>query len=398
MNMLSSINQDLMVTYGVNATHLGMLSSYYFLANLIFLLPAGQLLDRFSVRTLIVLAMSVCIMGTIVFAFTTEFWVAALCRFLTGIGSAFCFLGSIRIASRWFPPAKMAFVSGIIVTMAMIGGWIAQTPMSLLVAATNWRTALFVDAAIGVVFLLLIVIIVRDYPPGGAKLYQREHDQLHKQGLCQSIRQTYFRKQNWMGGIYTSMMNLPLFLLGGLWGSLYLAQVLGYDRSQASSITGMIFLGTVIGSPLAGLLSDKMGRRKTPMLIGAVISFLLMMVLIYYPAMSYPALLFTFFLLGLITSTQVISYPTITESNSHALTASAVSVISLCAISGGAIFEPLYGWLMDLGWIGNIQNGMHVYSHSDFHRAMFIMPVGIVVAFIAAMNLKETYCQQQDKE
>lgn len=124
MNMLSSLNQDLMAAFDVDATRLGILSSTYFYANVIFLLPAGQLLDRYSTRTIILIALSLCVLGTYLFSLTDSLWIAAFFRFVTGIGSAFCFLSSIRLASRWFPANHMALISGLIVTMAMLGGWV----------------------------------------------------------------------------------------------------------------------------------------------------------------------------------------------------------------------------------------------------------------------------------
>ncbi len=88
-------------------------------------------------------------MGIVSFALTTSIFWASLFRFLTGIGSAFCFLSVISLATRWFPSARLALVTGVIVTIAMLGGIAAQTPLMLLQHMVGWRNALVIDAAVG---------------------------------------------------------------------------------------------------------------------------------------------------------------------------------------------------------------------------------------------------------
>ena len=159
MNMFNAISESLMQAFAINATGLSRMSAFYFVANVIFLFPAGALLDRFSSRAVILTSLLVCIVGTGLFATAYSYNAATFYRFLTGIGSAFCFLSVIRLATRWFHPKQLAFVIGMVVTVAMLGGVVAQKPLSLLVAALGWRNAIFVDAGIGFFILLAIFFI-----------------------------------------------------------------------------------------------------------------------------------------------------------------------------------------------------------------------------------------------
>lgn len=397
MLCLNSMNSDLMAAFHINATQLGWLSSVYFISNVLFLFPAGQLIDRFPVKRLIVIAMSLCILGTLAFSYSPFFSLALIFRFITGIGSAFCFLCSMRLASRWFLPHRMALVSGCIVTMAMFGGWLAQAPFSALVSLVGWRHALLFDAGFGAVLLSLILLIVREYPSEASVLYAADHQQLHRLGWVASMKKAYGRKQNWLCGFYTDFMNLPIFLLGGLWGGLYLMQIQHLPKMAATHVAGMLFFGTIIGAPLVGFISDKLSRRKLPMLIGAIVSLLLISMLIYMQ-LSLTALTIIFFLLGLTTSTQVLSYPTVTESNPHALTAMSVSVVSFSVISGGALFEPLFGWLMDLKWNHTVINGLNIYSNADLYRGLWIMPIAFILAGFIGSAIRETFCEPLDEK
>jgi MFS family permease len=138
-NMFASIADNIMYDFSIQVDKMAYLSSIYYLSNVVFLFVAGMMLDRFSAKKTMVFAMLLCVCGTFVLAHTESFYIALLCRFVTGIGSAFCFLGPIRIASRWFPPSRMALVTGVIVTIAMTGGMLAQYPLTKMVLYFGWR-------------------------------------------------------------------------------------------------------------------------------------------------------------------------------------------------------------------------------------------------------------------
>jgi MFS family permease len=70
-----------------------------------------------------------------------------------------------------------------------------------------------------------------------------------------------------------------------------------------------------------------------------------------------------------------------------------VSVVSFSAISGYAIFQPLFGWLIDLNWNHQMVDNKPVYLPQDFHLALLIIPLGFIIAFIASLLIRETYCK-----
>jgi MFS family permease len=317
-------------------------------------------------------------------------------RFLTGIGSAFCFLSVIRLSTRWFPAARMALVIGIVVTMAMIGGMAAQTPLTLLAQAVSWRSALFIDASFGVIIFAVIAWFVVDYPPSHHEQHQFERQQISQMGYWKSMGLAFLKMQNWFGGIYVCLMNLPISLLGGIWGVLYLVNAHQLSRLDATYITSMLFLGTIIGGPISGWLSDRICLRRLPMIVGAIISLALILIIMLVPQLSMLSLLLLFLAIGLSTSTQIIGYPTVAENSIPAITAMSVSVVNITVMSGQAIFQPIFGRLMDLHAKLHHQV-VGVYIGSDFSWAMLIIPVGFIIALLAVFNLRETYCRRRDE-
>jgi MFS family permease len=395
LNLFNAISVDLMRDFNLNATELGHLSSMYFYANALFLFPAGMMLDRYSTKKLLLFAVALCTVGTFIFGIAHSFQLAAFGRFLVGWGASFCFLSCIRISSRWFPPQKMAFVTGIIVTIAMLGGLVAQTPFAVLCHLVGWRNAVLIDASLGVIIALAIRFMVQDRPPGSHEEVQAEKIALKNLGFWPSLRLVLLNKYNWLGGVYTSLLNLPVFLLGALWGINYLVQVHHLTAVEASYATTVFFLGVIFGSPVFGWFSDYIGRRVMPMVVGAIVSIVVILVLMYTPDLSMTSLIGLFFLIGFVTSSQVLSYPAIAELNPSMLTSTAVSVCSVLIMSSGFIFQPLFGWTMGLSWDGTMVNGAPVYSAHDFLNAMLVMPIAFVIGLVVALLIKETYCKSQ---
>jgi MFS family permease len=395
LNLFNAIAVELMQDFGLNAPQLGQLASMYFYANAVFLFPAGLLVDRFSTKKLLLIAIILSTIGTFMFGLAETYLVAAVGRFMVGTGASFCFLSCVRLASRWFPPSKMAFVTGMVVTMAMLGGLVAQTPFEILSSYMGWRHAVLVDGLLGILVAIAIAFIVKDRPPGSHDEVHADRAQLKKLGFWRSVVLVLKNKNNWCGGLYTSLLNLPVFLLGALFGIHYLVQVHHLTDAEASYATTLFFVGVIFGSPLFGWISDHLGRRVLPMMVGAVLSLIVILILMYVPNLSLGSLMGLFFLIGFVTSAQVLSYPTIAELNPPILTSTAVSVASVSIMVSGAIVQPLFGWLMELHWDHTVVNNVPMYSPQDFLNAMLIMPISFVIGLVIAWMIKETFCKSQ---
>jgi MFS family permease len=388
--MFNAIDPSLMQDFHVKATELGKISAAYLIATLIFMFPAGMLLDRFSTRKIILTAMSLCVCGTILFSFSQSVHMAMLGRFITGIGGSFPLLCCLRLASRWFPPKRLALVSGLAVTIMMLGGVVGQTPMTFLTEILGWRNALRIDALVGASVIILMYFTIVDFPSKAMENTFKQEAGL-RPNLKKSILQIIGRIPNWLFGIYTCLLNLPVMLLGAVWGSLFLVQVHHFTAMQASYVTSMIFFGTIVGAPTVGLISDAMKRRKLPMMLFGVVSVLTVLTIMYTPAANLTEMLVLFFVLGFVTSSQVLTYPAIVESNPHHQTGAALGFASVIILGPISFFQPFFGWLMDLGWKGQIINGVAQYSAKDYHAGFLIFPIAFMVGMLAIIGVRETY-------
>jgi MFS family permease len=388
-NMFASIAANIMQDYHIQADKMGYLSSIYYLSNVIFLFVAGMVLDRFSIKNTILIAMFLCVLSTFILAYSHSYYVALFCRFVTGIGSAFCFLGPVRLASHWFPPKRMALVTGAIVTVAMTGGMIAQYPLTKLVAYVGWRQAVLDVGILGFVILVVMFFGIKERPHA---LVKTETAPIN---VLSAAKKAYLNTQYLRAAFYTSLMNMAIAVFGAMMGTLYLEQRLDIGSGQAAMVNGMLFLGAIIGSPLVGWISDKTGLRLLPMKAGVIASLLILLAVLYLPV-SVNQMAFLFFLLGLFTSAQVISYALVAESSSPLMTATAVSVISILTQGGCLVYQNLYSSLLTHYGDMHLVSGVPVYSLQAYQYAAIILPIGLLIAFFMLFGLKETYCRQAE--
>lgn len=389
MNSFDPLNADLRAAFNVNAFQISNLSAMYFYANVLFLIPAGLLLDRMSTKRLLQMAILVCIIGNIIFASTHSFDVAKICRFVIGMASTFCLLSTTLLTARWIPPRHAGLVMGLVVTMAMLGGSIAQQLPYLVTWFGSWRYAIVAIASLGVLFFFIISALVRDYPKDFAKTMA--HDKkLIEAGFWKNFSLTIRNHQIWLSGLYTSFINLTVMIIGALWGANYLEVAHGVPAMQASFVVTMIFFGLIIGSPLFGLISDSLGRRKLPMIIGGILNTLCILVILNF-TLSYHALILAFLLLGVFSSSQILTYPVIMESVPSHIVASSESLSAVLIMGGGALFQPLFGFILN-----RLSDGSGNYSAEDFHHAMLILPITFLIATLLACLLKETFCQRME--
>lgn len=386
LNVFDVINQPLRDDFHIDAQQLSGMSSMFLWGNILFLLPAGVILDRFSVRWVILSAMLVCLLGTIGFALTSSFYWASFFHFLSGIGNAFSFLACVVLVSRWFPPRRQALVVGCLVTMAFIGGMMAHTPFAYLTTAYGWRHALLFDGFLGVFLLIWMLCFVKDRP----KTMKNPVD-TNAPTSSSHFLQALMNSQNWLAGIYTCCLNLPIMVICALWGASYLQVVHRMTELASSNIVSLIFLGSIVGCPLAGWLSDRAGRRKPLMIVGAFFTLLTLLPLMMGWVLSETTLSLLCFLLGFFTSTQVISYPFIAESNRSEQVGLATALASILIMGGAGIGQLLFGWLMQY------HTGLlsQTYTTADFQFAMWMFPMAALVALLAVLLSRETYCKEK---
>lgn len=364
----------------------GNFAGTFLYGTVLLLIPAGLLLDKLSVRKLIISMIALVVLCTLGLTYTNNVYIAMILRFITGIAHCVAFMAPLRLAPRWFPSRQLALVSGLLVAFAVFGGWMSGAPMLGLINAFGVKTAMLSNVFLGLVILILAVLFIRDFPED----YVDPAGSGETLSLARGLKLVVRNKQNWLSGLYIGLLNLSVLLLGAVWGTTYLKIVNpGFSETTFTGIVGMIFIGTMIGSPLCGWISDRIKSRKKAMLGGSVLSLIIMLIIIFPPSTNAALFYVLFFLLGIITAAQSIGYPVIAESNEDKILGTANGLAAVVLMGIGAIGQPLFGFLVKL--FGGGPDATTEQVQAAFQTSIWIMPIAFVGAIICAILLRESF-------
>jgi sugar phosphate permease len=306
---------------------------------------------------------------------------------LMAVAGSFGFAGSLKLAVNWISKRYLAQGIALVSSMGLLGGLVVQIPLSYSIAMVGWRHSLYGVALIGITIFVLIYFIVENHP----KTTETASIKIitSKMSFADKFKLAFINKQNLFCSIYSGLMNLPIFMLGAMWGVVYLMNVNHVSELAASTTCTMIFLGTLLGCPFLGFIADKFSCHIRLMKIGALFALALILIIMFYPTQSLMVLIISYFALGAITSTQTLSYPTVIESNPKNISSSATSVISMMTMVGGAVSQPLFGFILHLSSHDTLIEASHGYQ-----RAMGILPCAFMIAFISSLYIKDANNQK----
>lgn len=364
----------------------GNFAGTFLYGTVLLLIPIGLLLDKVSVKKVIVGSIIVVILSVLGLTYTTNVHLAMVLRFITGIAHCVAFMAPFRLAPRWFPSRQLAQVSGLLIAFGVFGGWVSGGPMLAIINSMGGQTAMLMNVGLGVIILLTAIVFLKDFPEGEAP----SEDNNESLSILEGLKIAARNKQNWLAGSFIGLLNLAVLLLGAVWGTTYL-KIINPDFSETTftGIIGMIFIGTIVGSPLSGLISDKLKSRKKAMIGGAVISLAIMLIIIFPPSTSASLFYVLFFLLGLITASQSVGYPVIAESNEDKVLGTASGLSSMVLMGMGAIGQPLFGKLVAM--FGDGDNATALEMQNAFQTAIWIMPIAFILAILCAVFTTETF-------
>ncbi|CZG11854.1 putative glucarate transporter [Legionella pneumophila] len=382
-----------MKTFGVTGQGFGVISAFYFYAYAPTQLPAGVLYDRYGPRKLMTFAIVLCAFGSAFFASTDSVFTACIGRFLIGIGSAFSFIGVLVLISRWFPPYYFAILAGVAQLMSSVGAMFGEMPLAALIDLVGWRSASFILAGVGFLLAILFWVFIRDYPHQQNQTIPDHYLRDEWKRLVAVCKHAY----TWIIGGYAFAIWTPIAVFAALWGVPFLQEKFQVSVVAASGLCSMIWLGIGVGSPLLGWLSDKLESRRIALIISAVLGLIATLIILYWSELSYNWAYVVLFVLGLGAGGQTVSFAVVKENNTPELVGTASGFNNLSVLIGGAIFQPLVGYILQQTGSWRIVNGAHVYSISSYQTALLVMPICFLASLlIATFLLKESHPARRD--
>ena len=342
-----------------------------------FSLVAGAAMDRLGPRRLVPFAAFTVGVGALLFASGNN-QVASVGRFLQGAGGVFALVGAIYIASKNFPASQAATLIGATQMFGMAGGSAGQFIVGPLIGrGVAWNHFWIGMGIAGLLIGVLLYFLtpdeeVADQPAGWLKTSAKAFG-------------TVFRNpQSILCGLIAGLLFIPTTIFDMIWGVRYLQEAHGLNYGSAVMRSAAVPFGWIIGCPLLGFISDRIGRRKPVIVGGAVVLFACLAWILYGKIDVFPPYVIGL-VAGLASGAAMLPYSVIKEANPPQFGGTATGVINFLNFTFSALLGPVFG-----GILLRVSGGAAQMELEHYQAAFVPLLYGVAVAIVLALVLKET--------
>jgi MFS family permease len=379
---------ELMRQFSISADKFGVIISLYYIAYTPMQVVVGVMTDLYGPRYILSFAVIVCTIGSFLFAIADNLYLAGAGRFLIGFGSAFAFVSALKLASIWLPLNRFALFAGLVTALGMVGGMVGAIGLTHLVKVVGWKATVYGGSILGAILTPIIWMVIRDKQEASAT---KQSSKIAYKETFYGLKVILFNWQAWAAGLVGCVLYMSLSVFAELWGIPFLKEVYHLDPNQAAVTVSMVFLGWLIGAPLTGWISDRIQKRRFPLLFGCILSAIAISWVIYFPNTPLILVKVLLFLFGVFSSIEVVCFAVGRETSPRHVSGAAVSFINLLVMLGGMAFQPLVGKFLDMNWAGQMEQGIRVYGVHGYQIALSILPISMVVGVLLTLVMRESF-------
>jgi MFS family permease len=156
----------------------------------------------------------------------------------------------------------------------------------------------------------------------------------------------------------------------------------------------MLLVAWAVGSPFFGAISDRLGRRKSPYILGCAVAAIGWGLLLFVAPQPLHWLILLILVTGFASGCMIISFAYVKESVPPDLTGTVSGLINMGVIMGPTLLQPAVGWMLDRRWGGQTLNGARIYDLDAFRIGFSLMFGWMVLASLLLFFTRETNCRQ----
>src|SRR6516164_7515424 len=370
---------ELTNAFGVNALGVSAIVGMFYYGYSPFSLVAGTSMDRFGAKRVIPIGAAVVGIGALLFG-TGNVALANIGRFLQGAGGAFALIGAVYLITKNFPASVAASLIGATQMFGMAGGSAGQFLVGpIITSGVSWDRFWIYAGCLGLLISgVLLVLLPKEIPKA------RASGSGAFSSLLRSLGKVFRNPQSLLCGFIVGLLFIPTTILGMTWGVRFLQEARGREFEAAVTLAAAIPLGWMIGCPLLGFISDRLGRRK-PVIFGGALVLLALVAWILFGVPEVFRGAPVGIIMGIASGAAMLPYPVIKEANPPELGGTATGVINFLNFTFSALLSPVFGWMLVQVSEGSDQMNLKHYQ-AGFQPLLY----GILLALVLTCFLKET--------
>ncbi|MEA9391887.1 MFS transporter [Acerihabitans sp. TG2] len=270
-----TVAKSALVDLGISPTELGMIGSALFFTYAIGKLVNGFIADHANVVRFMSLGLLLSAGMNFMMGSTTNALLLALFWGINGWAQSMGVGPCVVSLARWYGNKERGTFYSIWSTAHNIGEAISYIVIAAVIAGFGWRFGYFTTTALGVAGTVLILLGMCDSPqsagyPSIGVIRNEPDNPSHERGSV--LKNQLWSLHNpalWTLAMASAFMYIDRYAINS-WGVFFLQQAKHYTTIEASSIIGVNAVAGIIGTIVAGMLSDRFFPRNRSIMAGII--------------------------------------------------------------------------------------------------------------------------------
>jgi MFS family permease len=345
---------------------------------------SGPLLDRLGARKVLLPAILLVALGVFVFANAESFKMLLLSQVLIAVGACTGFVGAGYVGGKWFGMATFSFMFGLVQFSASLFSAFNQAALSWALKFFQWHQLFNIVGVAGVVLFLAAVVWLRDPEPVYAPS-PREFGSFFAD-VGQSLLGVARIPHVWMASAFGSLCFGVMLGLGVVWGpKLLIAR--GHAANTAGIAASFLWLGLAAGCVVTPWISDRLKRRKLPVLLGIAIQIIALALLLYAKPTDSGEDIVLCFMFGFGNSAHMLAFSTSGDVVEPRYIATSAAIVNGMMFILGGVMISRPGVRIGLGLQEHIVPGSMALAQFAARPLL----LAVCIAFVIALLMRETY-------
>ncbi|MCC2315566.1 MFS transporter [Cellulomonas xiejunii] len=244
-------------------------------------IPAGQLLDRFGPRALIVTGSAVMAIGQGLLAVADDVPTALAARALIGGGDAAIFISACRLIAQWFPARRAPVMVQVTGLVGQSGQIVSALAVAWVLHLRGWGVTFGLLAVAGAVVTVAAAVGLERHPPSNVDGSARER-------FVPSVRAAASPAGTRLGFWSHFLTPFSFNVLAMLWGVPFFVTAQDRTPAEASVLLTALTLSAMTAGPLIGRWTSRHPLRRSWVVLTSAVATLAAWVWLLAPATPRP--------------------------------------------------------------------------------------------------------------
>ena len=343
---MTVLSPDIIQTFTLSNTSLGLMSGMYFYAYSSLQPIVGVLVDKWKARKVLTSFVFLMSLGTLLFAYSPNLSLLFLGRFLIGVGSAGILIPVSWMITKYFNSSRRGTLFSIFMFTGNIGAILATSPFEKLIYFYKWRNALGIIASITFVLTLLIYLFVKD--DNGISEEKNSFNNKKMRDNWFIVLRNTIKMPLIRYSLLTFLCYAAMISLQGLWAIPFLMGVYGFEKNVASNFVILIPTGFMIGTLIFAKINDTKYNKYVFFMAIFLSALIYLKFAIFTNKLSNNIIMLMFFLIGFFHGTVPFIFKLYSLFLPKRTYATSLGILNIFPILLCALFQNFTGFLFDI--------------------------------------------------